>query len=90
VRIGPYGSHDDDFIRLLEPGKNVITINGYSHPAHWPGERTERLRAACDAGRTTLMAAGLAALRIAAMRRHRAALMTVSAPAAHHQAKVIM
>ena len=36
-RIGPYGSHDADFIRLLESGKNVITINGYSHPAHWSG-----------------------------------------------------
>jgi hypothetical protein len=58
-RIGPYGSHDDDFIRLLESGKNVITINGYSHPAHWSGDRTERLRAACEAGGTTLMAAGL-------------------------------
>ena len=58
-RIGPYGSHDDDLIRLLESGKNIITINGYSHPAHWPGERSERLRAACDTGGATLMAAGL-------------------------------
>jgi hypothetical protein len=58
-RIGRYGSHDEDFIRLLESGKNVITINGYSHPVHWPGQRTERLRAACEAGRATLMAAGL-------------------------------
>ncbi len=58
-RIGPYGSHDEDFIRLLESGKNVITINGYSHPAHWSGDSTERLRAACDTGGTTLMAAGL-------------------------------
>lgn len=58
-RIGPYGSHDDDFVRLLESGKNVLTINGYSHPAYWPARRTERLRAACDAGGTTLMAAGL-------------------------------
>ena len=58
-RIGPYGSHDEDFIRLLESGKNVITINGYSHPAHWQADRTERLRAACDTGGATLMAAGL-------------------------------
>jgi len=58
-RIGPYGSHDDDFIRLLESGKNVITSNGYSHPAHWSGDSTKRLRAACDTGGTTLMAAGL-------------------------------
>jgi hypothetical protein len=58
-RIGPYGSHDDDFVQILESGKNVITINGYSHPAYWSQERIERLRAACDSGGTTLMAAGL-------------------------------
>jgi hypothetical protein len=58
-RIGPYGSHDADFIRLLESGKNVITINGYSHPAHWQADSTERLRAACETGGSTLMAAGL-------------------------------
>lgn len=58
-RIGPYGSHDDDFVRILESGKNVITINGYSHPAHWTGPRLDRLRAACEAGGTSLLGAGL-------------------------------
>lgn len=55
----PYGSHDADIIKLLESGKNVISINGYSRPQHWGGARLEALEAACTAGGTTLMAAGL-------------------------------
>ena len=55
----PYGSHDAEIIRLLESGKNVLSINGYSHPQHWGGDRLARLEAACRAGRSTLMAAGL-------------------------------
>jgi hypothetical protein len=58
-RIGPYGSHDEELARILAAGKNVITINGYSHPAYWPAARTERLRAACAAGSSTLLGAGL-------------------------------
>jgi hypothetical protein len=58
-RIGPYGSHDEELARILAAGKNVITINGYSHPAYWPAARTERLRAACAAGGSTLLGAGL-------------------------------
>lgn len=55
----PYGSHDDDLIRLLESGKNVISINGYSFPQHWRGERLARLEAACAKGGVSLMNAGL-------------------------------
>jgi hypothetical protein len=55
----PYGSHDADLIRLLESGKNVISINGFTHPAHWGGERLVALQAACKKGRTSLMGAGL-------------------------------
>jgi len=55
----PYGSHDADIIALLASGKNVISINGYSRPQHWAGERLAALQAACDAGGTSLMAAGL-------------------------------
>lgn len=58
-RIGPYGSHDDDLVRILESGKNVITINGYSHPAHWGGGRLSRLQQACATGGTSLLGAGL-------------------------------
>lgn len=56
----PYGSHDDEIIRLLESGKNVISINGYSHSAHWrDSARLERLQAACLKGGVSLMNAGL-------------------------------
>ncbi len=55
----PYGAHDDDLVPLLASGKNVISINGYSHPAHWGGERLARLEDACRQGGTTLLAAGL-------------------------------
>ena len=55
----PYGSHDAEILKLLAGGKNVISINGYSRPRHWIGARREALEAACAAGGTTLMAAGL-------------------------------
>jgi hypothetical protein len=55
----PYGSHDADLIRLLASGKNVISINGFTHPAHWGGERLKALEAACREGNSSLMGAGL-------------------------------
>ncbi|MFC3069178.1 NAD(P)H-dependent amine dehydrogenase family protein [Phenylobacterium soli] len=55
----PYGSHDADLLKLLASGKNVISINGYSDPGHWGGERLKALEAACAAGGSSLMAAGL-------------------------------
>ena len=55
----PYGSHDAELLKLLASGKNVISINGYSHPQHWVGARLEALKVACAAGGSTLMAAGL-------------------------------
>lgn len=55
----PYGSHDVEILQLLAAGKNVISINGYSRPQHWGGARLAALEAACAAGGTTLMAAGL-------------------------------
>jgi len=55
----PYGSHDADILKLLASGKNVISINGYSHPGHWQGERGAALQAACLAGGSSLIAAGL-------------------------------
>ncbi|WP_418061283.1 dihydrodipicolinate reductase [Pimelobacter simplex] len=58
-RLGPYGSHDDDLVRILASGTNVISINGYSHPEHWGGERLARLQEACTTGGTSLMGAGL-------------------------------
>ena len=55
----PYGSHDADLIKLLAAGKNVISINGYSRPQHWGGQRLAALDAACKSGGTTLLGAGL-------------------------------
>jgi hypothetical protein len=55
----PYGAHDADIIPLLASGKNVISINGYSHPQHWTDVRYERLQAACEQGGSTLLNAGL-------------------------------
>ncbi|WP_296598534.1 hypothetical protein [Phenylobacterium sp.] len=55
----PYGSHDAEILKLLASGKNVISINGYSRASHWTGDRREALEAACRAGGSSLMAAGL-------------------------------
>ena len=55
----PYGSHDADLIKLLASGKNVISINGFTHPAHWGGERLAALEAACRQGKSSLLGAGL-------------------------------
>jgi 2,4-diaminopentanoate dehydrogenase len=57
--VPPYGSHDADLITLLESGKNVVSINGYTHPAHWGGARLAALEAACARGGATLTGAGL-------------------------------
>lgn len=58
-RIGPYGSHDPEILRLLEAGVNVLSLNGYSDPAWHVGERLDALRAAGERGGATLMGAGL-------------------------------
>lgn len=55
----PYGGHDADICRLLASGKNVISINGHSFPQHWGGERLAAFEAACAAGGSSLMGAGL-------------------------------
>ena len=55
----PYGSHDAEIIRLLASGKNVVSINGFSHPGYGDATRLSALEAACVAGSSTLMAAGL-------------------------------
>ena len=57
--VPPYGSHDADILALLESGKNVISINGYSHPQHWQGPRIDALQAACQRGGASLLGAGL-------------------------------
>lgn len=59
ARLGPYGIHDDDLVRILRSGKNVISINGYTHPRDGDPERVERLQAAAEEGGVTLTGAGL-------------------------------
>lgn len=57
--VPPYGAHDAEIIPLLASGKNVISLNGYSHPAHWGGARLAALEDACRRGHSTLLNAGL-------------------------------
>lgn len=57
--LPPFGSHDAEIVRLLESGKNVISINGYSDPGRWDSGRLAALAAACAKGNSTLMGAGL-------------------------------
>jgi hypothetical protein len=57
--VPPYGAHDADIVPLLASGKNVISLNGYSHPAHWGGARLAALEDACRRGGATLLGAGL-------------------------------
>lgn len=55
----PTDSHDTDICRLLTSGKNVVSINGGTYPPHWAPARRARFEAACDAGGTSFMGAGL-------------------------------
>lgn len=60
ARIGTsYRDHDAQICQLLASGKNVISINGHSHPSWWNDEASRRLAAACIAGGSSLMVAGL-------------------------------
>jgi hypothetical protein len=58
-----YGDDPDadvkDFCRLLSSGKNVITTVGYLYPKVHGPELTDRLEAACRAGRSTFHSTGL-------------------------------
>ncbi|MBN9620693.1 MAG: hypothetical protein J0H43_13340 [Actinobacteria bacterium] len=58
-QLKPYTEHVDDFVVLLESGKNVICLNGYSNPEHWDSEHTRRLQAACEKGGASFMGAGM-------------------------------
>ena len=51
--------YDDDVVRLLESGKNVISISSY-HFSHLYGpERVAKLEAACRKGKSTLHGTGI-------------------------------
>ena len=55
----PYTAHDTDVCRLLESGKNVISINNYFHPASLGQDYAAGLAAACERGGATLCGTGL-------------------------------
>lgn len=54
-----YEGHDDDIVRLLESGKNVVSLNGNTYPPHWRHERRARIEQACQKGGVSFMGAGL-------------------------------
>ncbi len=54
-----YTDHVDDYVAILESGKTVLSLNGYSHPMYWNDERTRRLQEACKRGGSTLMGTGM-------------------------------
>jgi hypothetical protein len=55
----PYSAHDEEVCRLLESGKDVISINNYFHPASLGAGYAARLAAACAKGSSTLCGTGL-------------------------------
>ena len=57
--LKPYAEHLDDYVALLASGKNVLSLNGGSNPAHWGGEHLHRLQEACAAGGTSIMGCGM-------------------------------
>jgi hypothetical protein len=55
----PYETHDDDLLRLLRSGANVITTSGQHFPrAHGP-ERERLFLDACEEGHSTLFGVGV-------------------------------
>jgi len=51
--------HDRDITALLESGKNVISIAGYSYPPGVDQNHAARLQKACELGNTSLMGTGI-------------------------------
>ncbi len=49
----------DDICRLLESGKNVITLVGYLHPKAHGSQLVERIERACERGGSTFHSTGL-------------------------------
>lgn len=52
-------SMTDDVVRLLESGKNVVSVAGFHYPLMRGSDYSERLRQACLRGNSTLMGAGI-------------------------------
>jgi hypothetical protein len=55
----PYTAHKGEICRLLASGKNLITINGHSFPAHHGHSYVEEFEEACRQGNSSLFGTGL-------------------------------
>ncbi len=55
----PYNAHDADVKRLLESGKNVISINNYFHPQALGAASAASLEASARKGNATLCGTGI-------------------------------
>lgn len=55
----PYTHHNEDIVRLLASGKNVISINGHSYPQYWGRGYARTFEDACHKGGATLFGTGL-------------------------------
>src|SRR5512139_3317521 len=55
----PYSFHNTDMCRLLASGKNLITINGHSFPAHHGAAYTAEFEQACRKGNSSFFSTGL-------------------------------
>jgi hypothetical protein len=58
TKYGPFNDNTDDIERLLRSGKNVISTTTYNHLPTFGGGVQQRFEAACQAGRSSFMAAG--------------------------------
>jgi hypothetical protein len=60
ARLGEtHDSHDEDIVRLLRSGKNVLSINGNTFAPNWPESRRKKLQSACEAGGASFCGTGL-------------------------------
>lgn len=55
----PYSKHNQDIIRLLASGKNIISINGHSFPEYHGLEYAAGFDEACRKGNSTFFGTGL-------------------------------
>lgn len=55
----PFERHDEDILRLLASGKHVVSVNGGTFPPLWDNARRAAFEAACAAGGTSFVGAGL-------------------------------
>ena len=55
----PYEKQNDDVLKLLSSGKNVISVNGFFYPEAHGRIYADPLKMACERGQSTLAGAGI-------------------------------